>query len=223
MSGAGSILATSSWDRSICLWDTERLLAVPSSATSTGGYASITAVPSDAVRDRISVGKVPTGLSTAPSGQLLATSHTDGTARVWDPRGQSAASKASDKSGAAVVMRHRGLPWVSAVAWHPTDRHLVLSASHDGACRVWDVRAAKAPLYAMKHSWSNEPSEAGGAGAPSEDAGSASTPMATGDSAMKSPPKLLACAWGNTRTAVSGGEDRRLVTWGMRGRSLETD
>lgn len=37
--------------------------------------------------------------------------------------------------------------WVSSVAWHPT-RPLLLSGSHDGRIKVWDVRS-RIPLHTL--------------------------------------------------------------------------
>jgi ribosome biogenesis protein YTM1 len=37
------------------------------------------------------------------------------------------------------LVSHRA--WVSAVHWRPHSEHILLSASHDGTVKVWDIRA----------------------------------------------------------------------------------
>jgi len=38
--------------------------------------------------------------------------------------------------------------WISALAWHPTSQHHMLSASYDGTAKLWDVRTA-VPLHTL--------------------------------------------------------------------------
>ena len=61
------------------------------------------------------------------------------TVRCWDPRASSTVATTALTSHAA---------WVAAVRWCPWHEHQLLSASHDGALKVWDMRAA-VPLHTV--------------------------------------------------------------------------
>ena len=58
--------------------------------------------------------------------------------RCWDPRSSSTVATLS------LAPSHAG--WVAAVRWCPWAEHQLLSAGHDGALKLWDVRAA-VPLH----------------------------------------------------------------------------
>jgi WD40 repeat protein len=135
--------ATASWDGSVRVWDAE------------AGCAQ-TAV--------LHAGKAVTGVSASPLGSTLATSHPDHVVRLWDTRGRDGAAGELAESaeagvGAAAGLRGtlRGAPaatatWTASVAWAPWSSHHVAAAAHDGSVRVWDIRAAAAPLFvAHKH------------------------------------------------------------------------
>ena len=69
----------------------------------------------------------------------IATGHSDHTVRLWDARLQQQAQK--------LCLGHKG--WVSAVAWSSMNANLLLSACHDGAVRLWDVRST-VPLHSLE-------------------------------------------------------------------------
>ena len=64
------------------------------------------------------------------------------TIRLWDTR---------SAGGTAVSIRplggHGG--WVSAIAWSRESEHHLLSTSHDGCAKVWDVRSSPEALHAV--------------------------------------------------------------------------
>lgn len=67
---------------------------------------------------------------------LCASGHPDGLVRLWDPRTSHGTIEAK------TIRAHKG--WVSAVAWHPTQSTVLLSASYDGTLKIWDLRAGAA-------------------------------------------------------------------------------
>jgi WD40 repeat protein len=72
-----------------------------------------------------------TGIGFAPSGQLAATSGTDGILRLWDPRGE-----VVDKTQPDVVLRE--IPHAAALAYSPDSRCLAVGTSD--SILLWDVR-----------------------------------------------------------------------------------
>jgi WD40 repeat protein/predicted acylesterase/phospholipase RssA len=70
-----------------------------------------------------------TGAAFHPRGELIATTCTDGTARLWDPKehGQSAFKGHADAGGARLT----------ALAYRPDGADVVLSADSRGAARLW--------------------------------------------------------------------------------------
>ena len=67
---------------------------------------------------------------------LCASGHPDGIVRLWDPR------SAHGSIEAKTIRAHKG--WVSAVAWHPSQTTVLLTASYDGSLKIWDLRASAA-------------------------------------------------------------------------------
>jgi ribosome biogenesis protein YTM1 len=83
---------------------------------------------------------------------VCASGHHDGLVRLWDPRASGSGAGDDGSSGStAVVARtlraHKG--WVCGVAWHPTRSTLMLSGSHDGSIKVWDLRSTT-PLHTAR-------------------------------------------------------------------------
>uniref|UniRef100_A0A5S6Q287 NLE domain-containing protein n=1 Tax=Trichuris muris TaxID=70415 RepID=A0A5S6Q287_TRIMR len=108
---------TSSWDHTICVWDTILLDRVSSLACT----CSLTAV------------------SYSPLNQLLISGSVDDYVRLWDPRSN------EGKMVRSVYVGHS--KWVSAVDWSKTNEHLFVSASYDGLMKLWDFRSTKVALY----------------------------------------------------------------------------
>ena len=120
-------LVTGSWDHSLRLWDVERQEAL---VTLNGS-------------------RVVTSLDTsyhAPG--IVASSHPDCAIRCWDvrvPGGNTGAMSASTAAatlnitGTAFRPSHRA--WVSAVVWDPDSPYHLLSGSHDGTVKFWDLRS----------------------------------------------------------------------------------
>lgn len=78
------------------------------------------------------------GLSYSAVSQRIASAHTDRYVRIWDARVQ------SGNVAKVAVGPHRER--CVAVAWSPTNEHVLCSAALDGRVRFWDIRARNAPL-----------------------------------------------------------------------------
>lgn len=75
------------------------------------------------------------------SANLIATSHTDTSICLWDPRQR-------DKSVIKLQLRgHKG--WVTQVNWRPGSARTLVSTGHDGSMRVWDARSTR-PLHTIR-------------------------------------------------------------------------
>ncbi|KAJ3407679.1 WD repeat-containing protein 12 [Chytridiales sp. JEL 0842] len=118
-SASSSTLYTGGWDHSVRVWDT---------ATSSLTHA-------------MGCDKVILSLDQSPLNGLLATSHTDPTLRLWDPR---------TASGLVVKLKltsHTG--WVPALSWSPSNPFCLVSCGHDSKLKVWDIRS-RTPLHSSK-------------------------------------------------------------------------
>ena len=121
---SNSHLITGSWDHSIKVWDMESqdcLLTLNGSKV---------------------VSCMDTSYHTAG---IVATGHPDCTVRLWDVRtDQSTSSLVSDS-----VFRPSHQAWISQVQWAVNKPYQVISTSHDGLIKVWDIRAAL-PLHTVR-------------------------------------------------------------------------
>ena len=119
-----SHLVTGSWDHSIKVWDMETqdcLLTLNGSKV---------------------VSCMDTSYHTAG---IVATGHPDCTIRLWDVRtDQSTSSLVSDS-----VFRPSHRAWISQVLWSIDKPYQVVSSSHDGTVKLWDIRAAL-PLHTVR-------------------------------------------------------------------------
>jgi len=115
-------LVSASWDHTVRIWDVEERVCREQLTVSKAVYCA-------AVRD-------------GDARCLTALGGADKAWRLWDPRGKTA-------DGAVVLKAfssHKG--WVSSISWCPTDANLLLTASFDGAVKVWDVRGS-VPLHTV--------------------------------------------------------------------------
>ena len=153
------IIISGSWDHSIKVWDPSISVCV----------------------ETLNHSKPVMCLATCPTGEpgtLVAFGGSERALRLWDRR-QSHPDTLG--LGALSPSAHEG--WISALAWHPTSSHHLLSASHDGSIKLWDLRTA-VPL----HQISSEPS----------------------DNAEMT--KLLCCSWIGNNEFAWGGTDKILHT-----------
>ena len=121
---SNSQMVTGSWDHSIKVWDMETqdcLLTLNGSKV---------------------VACMDTSYHTAG---IVATGHPDCVVRLWDVRtDQTTNSLVTDS-----VFRPSHRAWVSQVQWSEKKPYQVLSTSHDGTLKVWDIRAAL-PLHTVR-------------------------------------------------------------------------
>jgi WD40 repeat protein/DNA-binding SARP family transcriptional activator len=81
-----------------------------------------------------------TGVTFSPDGQRLATSGTDGTARVWDAR-----------TGQELLVLRGHSATVNAVAFDPNGGRRIATTSHDGTARLWDAETGAELLRLVGH------------------------------------------------------------------------
>ncbi|KAL2633693.1 hypothetical protein R1flu_005172 [Riccia fluitans] len=72
---------------------------------------------------------------------LVATGGADSVLRIWDPRIVGVVVPILQLSS------HKG--WITSCKWHPRSTYHLLSASHDGTVKLWDMRA-KVPLHTLE-------------------------------------------------------------------------
>lgn len=110
-----------------------------------GGGGGWTSLSSDAEELRLEGhGGDVTAVEWHPYHALLATGSQDTYARLWDPRvmggGGSGGSSGGGGGGRSLVSLQGHRQTLTAVRWHPTNGHLLLTAARDGVIRLWDIR-----------------------------------------------------------------------------------
>lgn len=113
------VLFSGGWDHSVRRWDVESGVCTESHHGSKAVLA-VACAHVGHVDDHVGV---------------LAFGCSDGALRVWDPR---------QRKGEALAVRSlpSHLGWVSTLSWSPASAWHLVSGGHDGAVKVWDVRAA---------------------------------------------------------------------------------
>jgi len=110
-------IVTGSWDFSIRFWDVE----------------------SGINTDTKNSNKPIQSISYATQTQMVLTSHSDQTIRLWDKRSEY-------KETCLGFTSHK--EWVSSVAFHPTRPEIFISGSYDKTLKMWDTRS-NTPLYTI--------------------------------------------------------------------------
>jgi ribosome biogenesis protein YTM1 len=111
---------SASWDHSVRSWDVET------------GINSLT----------VGCGKALHCLSIGGEGSaLIAAAGADSVLRIWDPR--------MPGTFTPILQLSSHKSWITACKWHPKSRHHLISSSHDGTLKLWDVRS-KVPLTTLE-------------------------------------------------------------------------
>jgi len=128
-SSSPSTIITGSWDHSLKIYDINRMDNI---LTLNGS-------------------RVITSISRCCNSNVVATSNSDNTVRLWDMRTDGSGSSASNNGGgmdkSSLRTSHKG--WVSNVCWSNDDPYILGSTSHDGTLKVWDIRSSL-PLHTVK-------------------------------------------------------------------------
>uniref|UniRef100_A0A7S0RLG1 Ribosome biogenesis protein WDR12 homolog n=1 Tax=Chlamydomonas leiostraca TaxID=1034604 RepID=A0A7S0RLG1_9CHLO len=118
------VLFSGGWDHSVRRWDIATGIA-------TDTYNGSKVVCSVACP----VSSSGKGAGPGAPGSLVAFGCSDRVLRVWDAR-----ARQGEALSVKPLTGHAG--WVVGLAWSPSSMHHVASASHDGAIKLWDIRAA---------------------------------------------------------------------------------
>ena len=120
-------IITGSWDHSLKIYDINRMDNI---LTLNGS-------------------RVITSISRCCNSNVIATSNSDNTVRLWDMRTDGSGSSAMNNAGMDKSLRTSHKGWVSNVKWSDVDPYILGSTSHDGSLKVWDIRSSL-PLHTVK-------------------------------------------------------------------------
>lgn len=118
--GERDAIVSASWDQSIRSWDAETSI---NTETLVGAKAL----------HCLSLG--------GENMVLFAAAGADPVLRIWDPRMPGTNTPILELSS------HKA--WITACKWHQHSRYHILSASHDGSVKIWDIRS-KIPLQTIE-------------------------------------------------------------------------
>jgi len=107
-----STAVTSSYDRSIKLWDIEK-------QDNTSSFAG---------------SKVITSIDWSNTHRLVAAAHVDNSLRLWDIR--------SNNETIIQKTFQSHTKWVSGVSWCKSSNNIFASSSYDGSVKIWDMRSS---------------------------------------------------------------------------------
>ena len=121
-------LVSGSWDHSVRLWDIEH-----------GGGKAIDTVHTGRAVYCVAVQRGP---HNGADDDLVAFAGASQAVRLWDTR---------CTGGTAVSLRPLGnhAGWVSSLSWSHTSEYHLLSTSHDGCFRIWDIRSSPEALHSV--------------------------------------------------------------------------
>ena len=122
-----STIITGSWDHSLKIYDINRMDNI---LTLNGS-------------------RVITSISRCCNSNVVATSNSDNTVRLWDMRTDGSGSSTMSNGGMDKSLRTSHKGWISNVCWSNVDPYILGSTSHDGTLKVWDIRSSL-PLHTVK-------------------------------------------------------------------------
>ncbi|KAI8048537.1 WD40-repeat-containing domain protein [Syncephalis plumigaleata] len=123
-------------------------LAVPNNATNEVIYSAgwdhtlrIWDITSTVCTQQINCGKSVNDIDFSSLARLLATSHSDGLVRVWDPR--------TSETTTAKLNLTTKQGWISSLSWSDSSPFLLACAAYDATIKIMDIRS-QVPLYSIK-------------------------------------------------------------------------
>ena len=152
-------LVSCSWDHTVKVWDVEMETVLDSFTHNKVIYCVDTP-------------------NTSTHANVIAFGGAEKGVRVWDRR----ESQKQATFTRALKSLESHSKWVSAVKWHPTSEHNILSASFDGSVKLWDIRSA-IPLWTVDV-----------------------------EDTLGDEDKLFCCAWIGEKAIAYGGTNKTLCT-----------
>lgn len=82
----------------------------------------------------------------ATESRIVATGHSDGAVRLWDPRGTGTTALMVESVVRLSLRSHTN--WVTGLKWSVGSSMHLCTGSYDGSVKVWDIRSTT-PLYSL--------------------------------------------------------------------------